>query len=134
MKSKTTAAVLAFILGGLGVHKFYLGQNGQGLLYLLFCWSGIPSLIAFVECIMLLIMSDDEFNRRFNGAAYALAAQGAQMGQNVTINLGSDMQQRLNGGQQRSLTQELNELKELHVSGVLNDEEFAAQKQRLLNA
>lgn len=132
MKSKLTAALLAFFLGSFGVHKFYLGQGGQGFLYLIFCWSGIPSLISLVEFVMLLMMSEDEFNRRFNGAAYALAAQGAQMGQNVTINLGSDMQQALGGGQQRSLTQELNELKELHINGVLTDEEFNAQKQRLL--
>lgn len=35
MKSKTTATLLAFFLGGLGAHKFYLGQTGQGILFLL---------------------------------------------------------------------------------------------------
>ena len=29
-KSKTTAALLAFFLGGLGVHNFYRGQKGRG--------------------------------------------------------------------------------------------------------
>ena len=29
-KSKTTAALLAFFLGGLGIHNFYRGQKGRG--------------------------------------------------------------------------------------------------------
>lgn len=32
-RDKTVAAVLAFFLGGIGIHKFYLGQSGQGILY-----------------------------------------------------------------------------------------------------
>ena len=31
-KSRTTAALFAFFLGGFGGHKFYLGQIGQGIL------------------------------------------------------------------------------------------------------
>ncbi|MEO0639466.1 MAG: TM2 domain-containing protein, partial [Bacteroidota bacterium] len=34
MKSKTTAYLLWFFLGGLGIHKFYLGKAGAGILYL----------------------------------------------------------------------------------------------------
>ena len=64
-KSKTAAALLAFFLGGIGVHKFYLGQAGSGIVYLLFFWTFIPSIIAFIEFLMLLAMSDAEFNRRF---------------------------------------------------------------------
>ena len=32
-KVRTTAAILALVLGGLGVHKFYLGEMGKGILY-----------------------------------------------------------------------------------------------------
>lgn len=66
MKSKTTAALLAFFLGGFGIHKFYLGNTGTGIVYLIFCWTGIPAIIAFVEFILLLVMSDTEFNAKYN--------------------------------------------------------------------
>ena len=64
-KSKIAAALLAFFLGGFGVHKFYLGQVGRGVLYLLFFWTFIPSIIAFIEFIIFLTMSDEEFNRKY---------------------------------------------------------------------
>jgi len=37
MKSKTTAAILTLFFGGIGIHKFYLGQSIQGVFYILFC-------------------------------------------------------------------------------------------------
>jgi uncharacterized OB-fold protein len=64
-KSRVAAALLAFFLGGLGVHKFYLGRVGQGILYLLFCWTFIPSIIAFVEFILYLCMSDAAFAEKY---------------------------------------------------------------------
>ncbi|MGD0707431.1 MAG: TM2 domain-containing protein [Anaerolineaceae bacterium] len=52
-KDPTAAVLLALFLGGFGIHKFYLGQTGMGVLYLIFCWTGIPSLIAFFEAFMI---------------------------------------------------------------------------------
>ena len=45
-RSRIAAALFALFLGGIGVHKFYLGQVGQGILYLLFFWTFIPAFIA----------------------------------------------------------------------------------------
>jgi TM2 domain-containing membrane protein YozV len=73
MRSKTTAGVLALFLGGIGVHHFYLGNRGRGLLYLLFCWTAIPVILAFIEAIMLFTMSDDRFDAKYNGRALASA-------------------------------------------------------------
>lgn len=67
-KSRVVAALLAFFLGGFGAHKFYLGQVGMGLLYLLFFWTAIPAIVAFVEFILLLVMSDEVFARKYGGA------------------------------------------------------------------
>lgn len=64
-KSKLVAALLALFLGGFGIHKFYLGRVGQGILYLVFCWTFIPALIAFIEAILLLVMSDEKFNQKY---------------------------------------------------------------------
>lgn len=61
LKNKTTAALLGILVGGFGAHKFYLGQMGMGVLYLLFCWTGIPSIIGFIEGIMYLVNDDVSF-------------------------------------------------------------------------
>jgi len=64
-KSKIAAALFALLIGGLGIHKFYLGRSGQGILYILFCWTFIPSLIGFIEGILYLTMSDEAFARKY---------------------------------------------------------------------
>lgn len=65
-RSKTTAALLALFLGGLGIHKFYLGQKTAGILYLVFCWTFIPAMISLVEAIFLLLSSEAGFNQKYN--------------------------------------------------------------------
>lgn len=64
-KSKITAVLLALFLGGIGAHKFYLGSIGLGILYLLFFWTGIPLIIALIEGIVYLRMSEDEFRAKY---------------------------------------------------------------------
>jgi len=66
MKSKSTTVLLAFFLGGLGIHRFYLGQNGMGILYLIFCWTFIPALIALFDFFIFIFMSEDSFNYKYN--------------------------------------------------------------------
>ena len=65
MKSKFTTAIFALFLGGLGIHRFYLGQNGKGILYLIFCWTFIPSIVAFIEFIIYLCTSDEDFAKKY---------------------------------------------------------------------
>jgi len=61
IKSKTAAGVLGILLGGIGAHKFYMGKIGMGVLYLLFCWTGIPEVVGFIEGIMYLCSNDENF-------------------------------------------------------------------------
>lgn len=47
-KSKGTAALLAFFLGGFGVHNFYLGQKGRGIGHIVLAALGILVIIIAV--------------------------------------------------------------------------------------
>lgn len=64
-RSRVLAALLAIFLGGLGVHKFYLGKVGLGIVYLVFCWTFIPAVIGFFEGCWFLSMSDRTFEERY---------------------------------------------------------------------
>jgi len=51
--SRTVALLLCIFFGGIGVHKFYVGKVGDGIMYLLFSWTGIPAFIAFIEIFII---------------------------------------------------------------------------------
>ena len=52
-KDEVIGVLLAVFLGGLGIHHFYLRRDGLGLLYLVFCWTGIPMVIAWIEAFFM---------------------------------------------------------------------------------
>ena len=52
-------AILAILLGSFGIHRFYAGKVVSGIFYLLFCWTFIPGIIAFVEGIICLTKTAD---------------------------------------------------------------------------
>lgn len=66
MKDKNTAGVLALILGGIGVHRFYLGQFMLGLLYLVFCWTFIPMFVSFLDMIVFFAQDKATFDKKYN--------------------------------------------------------------------
>lgn len=67
-KSKVTAGILAMLLGALGIQYFYLGKVGGGIITILLscitCFAIWP-IITFVQGIVMLTMSDEEFDRKF---------------------------------------------------------------------
>ncbi len=64
-RSRIVAALLGIFLGIFGIHKFYLGKTGQGLVYLVFFWTVIPAILGLIEGIWYLTMSDREFQARY---------------------------------------------------------------------
>jgi TM2 domain-containing membrane protein YozV len=67
LRSQTVAVLWCAFLGAFGAHRFYLGKVVSGVLYLLFCWTSIPSLIAFVEAPILAFSSPQTWATRYNG-------------------------------------------------------------------
>lgn len=64
--NKNIAGLLAFFLGGFGIHKFYQGKPGQGILYLLFCWTFIPAIISFFEALILWFSTEEAYAAKFD--------------------------------------------------------------------
>lgn len=71
-KSKIAAGIFAILLGGLGIHKFYLGYKAPGIILLLITCFGwlllfipniVVSIIVVIEGIIYLTKSDEEFQR-----------------------------------------------------------------------
>lgn len=76
MKDKTTAGLLAIFLGGLGVHRFYLGQTGLGFFHLIFCWFPVSWLVGFITGLVILTMDEDKFNLKYNPEHYRIVKRG----------------------------------------------------------
>ena len=109
MKSKSTAGLLSFFLGGVGVHRFYLGQTGLGFLYLVFCWTFIPAIIALVDAIIFWTMPEERFNDKYNGGRSYAGANSAV-----------------------SSADEISKLNQLREQGILTQAEFEQRKRQLL--
>jgi TM2 domain/Short C-terminal domain len=121
MKDRTVAILLCFFVGGFGIHKFYLGNNVAGIVYLIFCWTFIPSIIAFFEFFGLCFMSDREFQVRFNYAD-PNAIGGGYAPPFVPPAKSS-----------KEATSTLYELKKMYEDGIITAEEYEAKRRKMLD-
>lgn len=48
MQKRLVAAAMSFLAGTWGAQRFYLGNVGKGILFILFSWMGIPSIIGYI--------------------------------------------------------------------------------------
>ena len=71
--SKAALLLLTFFFGGIGAHKFYLGKNWLGVLYLVFFWTYIPGIIALVEFIIYAFTSSDRLNEKYSAEGSTVA-------------------------------------------------------------
>jgi TM2 domain-containing membrane protein YozV len=124
-KSTGVAYVLWLFTGGIGGHRFYLGRTGSAVGQLVLSVMGWMLLLAAGFGIVFLIplgiwLLIDLF-----------LIPGMAEGHN------QNLMRRLNGSvarNQPSAVEELAKFADLHKSGAISDEEYAAQKQRLLGA
>ena len=68
-RNKYVAALIAFLIGTLGIHRFYLGRIGSGIVMLVLSITLVGLAItipwAFIDMIRYLMMSDEEFATRY---------------------------------------------------------------------
>lgn len=57
---KSVYAILTLLLGTIGVNKFYAGKVKAGILSILFCWTGIPTILSIAEFITALTEKADK--------------------------------------------------------------------------
>ncbi len=65
-KDRILAGLLAIVFGSLGIHKFYLGRPGWGVIYILFSWTFVPGVVGIIEGIYYLCMSDQSFRVKYS--------------------------------------------------------------------
>ncbi len=72
-KSRGIAVVLAVLLGGFGVHKFYLRDPGAGIFYIILnvmtlrmFGFGIATALGWFDAFHMLTMGDTAFDRKYN--------------------------------------------------------------------
>lgn len=68
-KYQIVAGLLAIIFGTFGVHKFYMNKTGKGILYLIFFFTGVPTMLGFIEGLLYLTDSEEVFQERLNPSA-----------------------------------------------------------------
>ncbi|MVZ60918.1 NINE protein [Sphingobacterium humi] len=120
MKSRSTAVILALLLGGIGIHRFYLGETWIGLFYLLFCWTFIPLFFSIIDFFCFLFMSDLNFNRRYNFTRIKVGYYSeAELDNNYEDN-------------SKVLSSEIEKLHQLKEKGILSESEFQKAKSKLL--
>ena len=125
-KDKTTAGILGILLGGLGIHRMYLGFVGIGLLQLVLTifTFGIAGLWGFIEGILILVKDDWTDSK-------GSLLRGNEKGQQAYYeDISSGLKPPIAGNENKF--QQLKELNELKEQGIINQQEFDREKQKLL--
>ena len=122
-KDKVVAGILGILLGGLGIHRFYLGYVGIGFAQIVvtLVTLGFGTIWGFIEGILILVQDDwvDARGRPLKGneATNYISNPSASFG---------------NQEQPRDKISQLKELDELKKAGVLTETEFAREKRKIL--
>jgi|TARA_Y100000031_G_C8105797_1_gene330906 TM2 domain-containing membrane protein YozV len=122
-KDKLVAGILGIVIGGLGIHRFYLGYIGIGIAQILvtLITFGVGAIWGLIEGILILVQDD------------WTDAQGRPLkGNEATNYLSNPSAQFASQQQSGDRVSQLKELSELKKSGLLTEDEFAREKQKIL--
>lgn len=62
-KDKLVAGILAILIGGLGIHHFYLGNTAKGIIYIVLACPCISPILGLIDGLIYLTKPDDQFQR-----------------------------------------------------------------------
>jgi TM2 domain-containing membrane protein YozV len=64
---KMTAGILAILVGGFGIHKFYLGNSTAGIIHIVatIVTCGAAGILGLIEGIIYLTKSDQDFYQQY---------------------------------------------------------------------
>lgn len=77
-RNKTVATALAALGGTFGLHRFYLSgrRTPRPWLYVLFCWTLIPTFAGFGEALFFALMPDEKWDAQWNAGTGRSSASG----------------------------------------------------------
>lgn len=64
---RLVCGILSILIGGLGIQYFIIGKTTAGILNIVIslCTCGLWSIVNLIQGIMMLCMTDQEFNRKY---------------------------------------------------------------------
>ena len=128
-KNRTMATLLAFSglaipIGGVhlvGLHKFYLGQRGWGLVYLLLSWTPIPYVASAIEGVWYLAQNTDRFDDNFNIGIMPVESSP------------SNVSTKADPTQVSAIADALRQLDQLRQDGLISEYEFEQKRRQWLD-
>jgi TM2 domain-containing membrane protein YozV len=126
-KNPKIAAALAFagvVVPVAGFHKFYLGQPGWGVVYVVLSITPIARIASAVEGVWYLLQDRQAFDQHFN-----------QLNSNpsAAATVATTVEPAADPAQISAIAEALRQLDQLRQEGLLSEYEFEQKRRRLLD-
>jgi len=130
-KNMLVAYIIWFFLGGLGIHRFYLGRMKTGVAMLALSVVGALTVLFYIGILLLMIVGV-----WWLADAYFTQAIVTQENEKLGIQSSSITLHTVSTGQKSedSALDQLSKLADLKDRGVINETEFEAKKAQLMQS